>query len=191
MNKKDNIDVDEHELIYMIRQKDDIAIRMLMKAVEGRANQIIARYYSPITRMDKSDYMQIAMVKLLRAIEEYREDRETSFLYYYDRILRHTFMDMKRVSKRSVVTYSMEYAYEKHLMDKQGNYHVSPLQSNEELHNFHMLAARSINELNRKERQIAIMRLQGYSYREISDRLSVSVKKVDNTLRKLRHKKIN
>ena len=42
--------------------------------------------------------------------------------------------------------------------------------------------------LTERERDVARLRMQGYAYREIAGRLQISVKSVDNTLQRVRHK---
>ena len=118
----------DYELLYLIRQKDEMAFAALMHKYEEIADKLIKKYIGACkSGLSEDDYLQLARLKLVQTIDDYREDQEASFYHYFCSV-------------------------------------------------FHNLL----------EKRIVDLRALGYTYRQIADTLQVKVKKVDNTLQKVR-----
>lgn len=188
--KEKQIDENIYELLYMVHQRDDVAIRLMIHYFEEKIHILIRRFYTIHARSDHADYYQLAIWKLVQAVDTFREDRETSFSFYFEKILRHTFTDIQRRSKQSATYYIMD---EQHLdlaiQDNTGYYQAK---QGIDIHQV-FLKKEEMKGVRKKlkplEREILKLRLNGYSYQEIADSLHINKKKVDNTLYKVRYKK--
>lgn len=188
--KEKQIDENIYELLYMVHQRDDVAIRLMIHYFEGKIQILIRRFYTAYSRSDYGDYYQLSIWKMIQAVDTYREDRETSFSFYFEKILRYTFTDIQRRSKLISTYYLMD---EQHLdlalQDNTGYYQATQgidthqvFLKKEEMKQFR-------KNLSILEKDILKLRLEGYSYQEIADSLHINKKKVDNTLYKVRYKK--
>lgn len=184
----DELKYNDYELLYMIRQKDETAFTILINKYENLAWMLIYKYIGTCkTGLLADDYMQMARLKLLQAVDDYREDQESSFCHYFCRIFRNHLIDCYRRRMHDLQPISLDFQIREDdavycLMDfiekPQENFAVS--------YEFaHRLKTQKA-QLKPLEKQIVDLRALGYTYRQIADILNVNIKKVDNTLQKVR-----
>lgn len=180
----------EYELIYMVRQHDDEALRLLMQNYEVSVRCVIAHFNKRKDRIwSWDDYRQEAMIKLLQAIEYYQEDGDASFSSFYVEIFRRFLIDRFR-NKMSYkgICEAQSQSLEVGVYDNEAQYNVldyfavNPCHEHEVHERIHAVK----KELTPLEKRIVDMRVAGYSYAQISSELGIRQKKVDNTLHKVR-----
>lgn len=193
MNKHE---YNDSELLYLIHQKNESALRILIQKYDESIRYLIrdCRKKGGYT-MD--DYYQLAMMKLLFAVEGYRSDKNSSFAHFYTEIVRRTFIDHYRkcnsyngymdafcVSFDSVICEeSTNYTYiDQASMSYHHAYSTNDIDVTE-------LIKECKRRLNKVERNILGLRLLGYTYHQIAEKMNINVKKVDNTVQKLRNRK--
>lgn len=194
MKKEELEEYNDYELLYMIRQKDDYAFAILIKKYEDTILYHIKKYKKKGVYLTE-DYYQLALVKMIKAIQCYREDREASFHHYYNEIIRYAFIDYYRASfayNKYQDMYCLSLDLQVH---EEGGLYTMMDFMNKTDHRENMILELLgyIQEreayLKPVERKIIKLRLLGYSYRQIAKIMNINEKKVDNTIRKLRIKK--
>ena len=181
----------DYELLYLIRQKNEIAFAILMRKYERVARYLIQKYVGEgLSLLLKEDYLQNGRLKLLQAVEDYREDSNSSFYHFYCEIYHNLLIDCYRKSQRRNYAISLDeplYGSDNQyclldIMESSTEYiSVSP-------ESLERIQKRKAN-LNSMEKKIVDLRAVGYTYQQIADLLKINIKKVDNTLQKVRSDK--
>lgn len=188
----------EYELVYMILQGDEHSLQLLLHQYQPKINAIIKQNctYQVMIRHHEGDLHQVAAAALMRAVLEYREKKGISFSTFSGKVIRNAVIDYQRSLYRKDFSLTHEVLHldaaihaegtivlldliESQRVEENGAfsiYRVTMEMQEEELR-------KSISEL---EYQIFCLRREGYSYREIAQRVNVTEKKVENTLMKLR-----
>lgn len=189
-------EMSDNELLYMIRQNNDLAFQYLIQRYHGEIRNCLhshLRYHNRYLDMD--DFYQMALMKLTEAIDEYKNG-QSSFRYYYFNILKNSAIDLIRSlntynAKKDMYTLSLDMKVE----DKSGRYTLIDLIEDsyaiDESHSMSLYhevesAKKGLNEV---ELEIMRLRSMGSSYQQIADELQIPKKKVDNTLHKIRKQK--
>ncbi|MGN0489561.1 MAG: sigma-70 family RNA polymerase sigma factor [Ruminococcus sp.] len=175
---------------------DDMLAALSKKGDEKAFEEITIRYIKLICTIAKEynaygyetqDFVQEGLLAFLIACESYVPDSGSSFKNYAVKCAKNRFKDIikKANSKGTVPTkdivsidsleqekdnlqnvedYVLEREYLKTLMN-----HISSM-------------------LNSSENQVFTMYLQGYSYKDIADKLNLTTKQIDNILQKIKRK---
>ena len=89
----------DYELLYLIRQKDEMAFAALMHKYEEIADKLIKKYIGACkSGLSEDDYLQLARLKLVQTIDDYREDQEASFYHYFCSVFHNLLIDCYRQS---------------------------------------------------------------------------------------------
>lgn len=188
----------DYELLYMIYQKDDESLKLLVEKYEKIMHLFYQNQMSLMYHIRwHIDQYQIGRIVLLKAIEYFRLDKQVTFRHFYLVLLRN---EMKNAVRRNQIDfhtygYSTDFLIyetgEDYLEDawKETNPRMQAdwLVRCEETR-LQILKVESF--LKPIEKKIVRLRLYGYSYNEISRILNVRLKKVDNTLYKVRNYKV-
>ncbi len=178
----------DYELLYLIRQKNEIAFMILMRKYERVARYLIQKYVGEdISLLIKEDYLQNGRLKLLQAVEDYREDSNSSFYHFYCEIYHNLLIDYYRKSQRRNCAISLDepiYGSDSNyclldIMESSADYISVSSESLERIQKRKAI-------LNSMEKKIVDLRALGYTYQQIADLLKINIKKVDNTLQKVR-----
>ena len=103
----------DYELLYLIRQKDEMAFAALMHKYEEIADKLIKKYIGACkSGLSEDDYLQLARLKLVQTIDDYREDQEASFYHYFCSVFHNLLIDCYRQSahERRVLPWIAVYA---------------------------------------------------------------------------------
>lgn len=186
------MEVNDYEIMYMIYQNDETALRMLMDKYHESVRFIIYRYkgYRSVS-WNYDDLIQLAFIKLIDAVYTYREDREASFSSYFLEIFRRAVIDQFRRNKAQRYSYeianlSMDMEVSDNNAQFQGVYvvddHIETLYVNERIQDIKQ-------GLSDVEQAVIDLRMRGYTYQQIAKQLNITKKKVEYTLRKIRNTK--
>ena len=181
----------DNELLYMIHQGDEQALQILFKKYEMRIYIMIYQYIgiNSAEQQDKEEMKQLAYIKLMQTVNSFREEKITSFAYFYQQILKNAFVDYFRNKSRGIYTVSLQELEAKEGDNVYKENETEKVSINQEELQY-LLRKKGI-QLKKIEMKVLHLRLQGYSYQEISSSLNISNRQVEYILRKLRNKKNN
>lgn len=188
----------DYELLYLIYQKDDESLALLMMKYENIMYMFFQSQVSLMYRMKGHvDEYQIGRIVLIKALENYRLDKDASFRHYYLCLLKNEMRNTVRkndiyLRTNLISTEFLIHECEEGYLDGVWRTSAASMQADwiihsEDIKNRILKLEASLSEV---ERKIFRLRIYGYSYQEISHVLNVSIKKVDNTLFKVRNHKV-
>lgn len=189
-------EISDNELLYMIRQNNDLAFQYLVKRYQGEIKNCLHSHLRLNYRyLDMDDFYQMALMKLTEAIDEYKNG-QSSFHYFYFNVLKNTAIDLIRSmntynAKKDMYALSLDMKVE----DRSGRYTLMDIiedsyriEDSNSASLYHEVE-RAKQGLNDVELEIMRLRSMGSSYQQIADELQIPKKKVDNTLHKIRKQK--
>lgn len=178
----------DNELLYMYHQGEETALYLLLMKFEKHITTLIYRCIGryQLKLSEREELMQIACIKLLQAIDTYREDKSTSFSHFYREIIKRAFVDHVRVLRKDASYYTTFREPEIREWDQLylANCYLKTESAKEWQEEFWKM-------ISKRERLILTLRMQGYTYAEIARCLGMSSRQVEYVLRKLRAKKKN
>ena len=190
-------ELNDNELIYMIRQRNEKAFAFLVNKYQVEIRRWLRHILRTYPRyQDQEDFYQIALLKLHESIDDYKAD-QSSFHNYYFKVLKHTTVDMIR----SMNTYSRRQdkymvSLDMHIQEGETNYRLMdmivdeiPAEEDEQEEHIKENVLYTQKRLNPLEVDILSLRTLGYSYDQIAEKLNIPKKRVDNTLCKIRKRK--
>ena len=190
-------ELNDNELIYMIRQRNEKAFAFLVNKYQVEIRRWLRHILRTYPRyQDQEDFYQIALLKLHESIDDYKAD-QSSFHNYYFKVLKHTTVDMIR----SMNTYSRRQdkymvSLDMHIQEGETNYRLMdmivdeiPAEEDEQEEHIKENVLYTQKRLKPLEVDILSLRTLGYSYDQIAEKLNLPKKKVDNTLCKIRKRK--
>ena len=171
--------IEYNELLYMIRQKDEYAYDRLIE----KSKVIVIKVYKdmitkyPFCKLYREDIIQELTILVCELVNSYREDNDCAFPTYLNskNRINNYCVDIDDVVAETTANYytkCVNYGYRydpKVMFDYQST-----------LHKFEDY----YNKLSLMEKEIFMSYLNGASYKEIADKLSISTKTVDNYLQK-------
>lgn len=186
---------EDSEYLYMIHQKDDESLKMLISKYRRILNKVLyeSTFYAKWMN-DYSEVRQIALVILYDAILAFRDDQLSSFQHYYLHILKNQLIDETRKRNRYYDVVSLDTP----IYEDTGVYLKDCIVNTEPRYEADWLIRRQMMELKLEkwyapmdyvEKQVLRLRYYGFSYQEIAAYLHINEKKVDNTIHKIRKRK--
>ena len=158
--------------------------------------RMIHQHSTGMNQRNREELYQLCMIKLAEAIDSYQMDKQSSFATYYMKIVKHVILDYVKKQARyqsHIDEFTMLYGFE--VCDESGHYlregneafpHAKKELQNEQLR---QLLSESKVILKEREYQILAMRMQGYTYKEIAEKMHLSRNTIDYMVRKLRKQK--
>ena len=179
----------DEALIERFRSGDEGAFELLASRYLGLISSAASRYRDISPDIDDGDLVQEGLIALLYACENYDPQRGMSFKNYLIICARHRFMALKRRTERKGSVPAQNIVSIEDEDDTSFDPTViSPselVESKEYIDQLHRIMKERLSGL---EYKVAILHLSGYSYKEIADKLDISVKKVDNAHTRIRQK---
>lgn len=189
----------DNELIYMVIQKSDEALEMLVAKYKKVIWALVHGFnFNFKCNEDKMDLYQQCLIALYDSVYNYREDKEANYGTYIRGCLKKTilaYMRRQRLHKNSIFNKSV--SLDACMSESEFLYGIDLIENNIcEYDPIWMLNFNDINanvkkvlqECKENEALAYNMKLKGYTYKEISDALNISVKKVDNSIQKIKKK---
>ncbi len=164
------------------------ALDLILEKYYPMVVRISSKYYAPWAEFD--DIVQSGLVGLIKAVFYY-EDTRSSFNSYAWRSIEgeiQTFLTYQNRKKNRILSdsYSMD-SFNTDDEDEQSDYFVPSTDTSVLRKTVISLIYEELNKiLKDDETGIFDMWINGYSYKEISDALDVSTKKIDNTVQKVK-----
>ena len=179
----------DEELISEFRSGSDEAFEIIASRYIGLISSASKRYRLSFADADDSDMLQEGMVALLSACRSYDESKGMSFKNYLMTCVENRYRSMMRASsrQRAVPTRNMisleddaEAAFDPTVTSLS-----EMVETKEYINSLHRILKNSLSSL---EYKVAILHLSGYTYKEIAQRLNISLKSVDNAQTRIRQK---
>lgn len=187
--------IEYNELLYMIRQKDEYAYDRLIE----KSKVIVIKVYKdmitkyPFCKLYREDIIQELTILVCELVNSYREDQDCTFPTYLNKCLKNKATELVRTylnSKNRINNYCVDI--DDVVAETTANYYTKCVNYGyrydpkvmfdyqSTLHKFEDY----YNKLSLMEKEIFMSYLNGASYKEIADKLSISTKTVDNYLQK-------
>lgn len=193
-----NQHINDYELLYLIYQKDDESLELLMKKYE---NIMYMFFQSQITLMyhikNYADVYQIGRIVIWKALNTYRLDKDVSFRHYYLFLLKN---EMRNILRKQQAYFQMHVVSSEYLLyECNGSYLDDAWKEPQDWMQADWIIQRDDirsrilkleSYLSEIEKKIFRLRIYGYTYQEIAQVLHIPIKKVDNTLYKVRNHKV-
>ncbi|NUU98648.1 RNA polymerase sigma70 factor [Marinitoga sp. 1154] len=176
-------------LIKLAQSGDKEAMNMIMVKFEPMIKSIASKYYGAWAEFQ--DLVQIGFVGLIQGVYSFDENNKTKFsTFAYLNISSEikSFLTYLNRLKNKVLSdaVSIESMFEDYSEDSDYYFEVP---SETDLYQsvvYNYIFERSIGQMKDLEKNIVKMWLDNNSYDEISDKLNVAKKKVDNTIQKFK-----
>lgn len=177
--------INDYELLYMIHQNDECSLIELMNKYGQKTNCYLSKYYG-LNRAgyEKCDLIQMAKIKLMECVWAFREEKEVAFEVFYFLSLKRLVIDAVRTS-----TGIKETCFDTIYENKEKNQVLYSTVTETSITNQMYIKERANAYLaaqNETEQEIIRLRMLGYRYQEIADRMQIKKKKVEYVLSKCR-----
>lgn len=186
-------EMEDNELLYMIRQKDEVAFSCLEQKYQSEIQACLGHYLKLNHRhQDMEDFYQMALMKLIESVEEYQWNH-SSFHCYYFNVLRNSAIDVLRSmntfnARQDLYTVSLDMIIEDN--DGSHTYMETLGECHAKKDTYESIVYSEFEDLKKglSEMEVEILKLRslGSSYRQIAQDLHISKKKVENTMVKVR-----
>lgn len=177
------------ELLSAFRNGSDDAFETLAARYLGLISSAAKKYRGLSPDADDSDMLQEGMMALLSAARSYDSEGGMSFKNYLMLCVENRYRSLIRSAKRKGAVPPRNIVSIEEEQDAAFDPTVTSLpelvETKEYIGSLHRILKDSLSDL---EYKVAILHLSGYSYREISGRLNISLKSVDNAQTRIRQK---
>ena len=190
----------DEELLYMVRQKDEIALDILISKFSNGFDIMCRNLLKKQGRNDYDDAKQMAMLGFLSAIETYRNDKEASFRYFAKMCAEREVRSMLRKERvKGLYAHHRSISLDQSISEEEGAYLLDFVENtypeynpswSYEYNRLEALCNEEYKSLGDEEKRIFELWSGGMSYKEIAQEVNIKVKTVDNILQKVR-KKLN
>ena len=183
-------DYNDYELVYLVREDSEEAIDIIMEKYEPVIRNMASYYYDnfKFILIDFEDLMQEGRMGLLYAIRNFSECKNALFYSFAILCIKGKMVNQLKhgKAKKNYIDF-VSYSYE----DLFSNSMCCAVDEINELVDFCDLQDKIIlfkNELSFNDSIVFELKLNGFSYKEISELLVLDIKRVDNCLYNIRKK---
>ena len=183
-----------YELLYMARQKDETALQLLIEQFQPIFYKTYYQLKPFWSFLDFDECYQAYLIGLNNALYYYREDKFTKFgNFVYLCTTREIKAVIRRESAKKDSVFFSATSLDKKLNDSDDIYMIDTISdySSDPLRiiKANALEKEAFRLLDKKvDKEILQMRLQGYSYKQISNKIGCTNKTVDNSLQRIKKK---
>ena len=180
----------DEELLRESPRDDDKLIEYILEKYKPLVIKHANRFF--ILGGETQDLIQEGMIGLFRALRDFDEDKNRSFLYFADMCVRRQMYHAieSASAKRHQILNSSVSLYDEDMMEMFGS-ELSPEEMVIEKEEYEGRLKELKESLSDMERSVLLGRLAGLKPSEISEKLGVSQKQVDNAWTRIRKKAAN
>ncbi len=186
-----------YELLYMSRLKDRYAFEALFRQTRGILYNVISQStngYKPLYP-HKDDIFQEASIVILKAVDGYREDRDTAFFTYYLLLARRRVWNICKHYTRKVTKLGDMISLDEMVMEDESLYEAVPQKDsmNDPVYAMDYRSAMErlgilVNGLSESEKDALEAWVTDEPYREGAERRGLSYKAWDGRRLRIRRK---
>lgn len=179
--------LDDNVLVELSKQGNDVATTALIIRYKPLVNMLTRKYF--IYRgVDNDDLVQEATLALVKAVQRHNPEKGSQFKTFAYQCIDNRLRDVVRnnhsinneIFNASVSITELDGSESERLTDKTAIDPIAQAIQNEAVEKLHKLAK---EELPPKQYNVLMLFLEGYSYAEIMEKLSLkNTKQVDNAL---------
>ena len=186
-------ETNDYELLFMIRENDEVAEEVLLNKYYYLIRLIINKYrrIAYIIGIDNKDLMQEALIAFYSAINSYNDLYNTSFNTYLSVCIENKLNNFIRLSNtykermiNNAISLDDDIKEINYLIDKRSD----PLLKIREREDYNTLINNIKKSLTKRSIKILDMYIKGMDYNDIAKELNLSYKNVANTLFRIREK---
>ncbi|MBQ2639584.1 MAG: sigma-70 family RNA polymerase sigma factor [Bacilli bacterium] len=181
--------INDYEILYMIKENDDYAESIIYKKYLPIIKKIASKYTAFIVNRgaDYEDLVQEGIIGLSRAITGYRDDQNAIFYTYaclcIERQINVFCRDLS--SKKNEVLNNCMYSEDVLNMQSSKYQYSNPEEVNlEQLDYQEFIKCKNYFDIDKSS--VFELRYNGFTYKEISNLLDISISTVDGRLSKIR-----
>ena len=188
----------DEELLYMIRQKDEKALDILLKKHDSSIAIMCNELLKKQGRNDYEDARQIARIGFFSAVETYRPDRAASFRYFAKMCAEREVRSMLRKERvKGQYAYHRSVSLDQSINEADGAYLLDFIENpypeynptwNFEYSRLNEAYVKELNKLTEQEQIVFNLWGKGATYKEIAASVNMKTKAVDNLLQRVRKK---
>ncbi len=179
----------DDELVEKFRAGSDDAFEKIASRYLGLISSAAKKYRGITGDADDSDMLQEGMVALLSACRSYDGTKGMSFKNFLMLCVENRYRSLMRSMSRKGTIPARSMISIEDEQDAAFDPTVTSLpelvETKEYIDSLHRILKDSLSDL---EYKVAILHLSGYTYKEISGRLNISLKSVDNAQTRIRQK---
>ncbi len=177
------------------RSGNEEALNLIIQHYEPEVRMIACKYFLP--RSDYEDLIQEGRIAIYRAVLSYNPSLDTPFLHFLRMVIKRKLIDsLRKYTRQKHVNLNNAYSLNNLISESEEESFISLLPSTEDpaatvIANDEALSIiRCINkELSHLERLVfESYFLQGFKQREVSERLGLSPKSLDNAIQRIKRK---
>ena len=165
------IKYNDNELLYLISEKDEVALEIMMNKYEPLIKSMLVRY--KIKSKNFEDFHQECLMTLYNCVNKYREDRKISFNSYLEMSLNYCIQNILKKEK--------SYFYDVVLMEMQDLDYILPVKEEETIEY-------SFEKLSLYEKKVLKYLSEGYTISNISLQLNKESRSIYNTISRIKNK---
>lgn len=191
------MDYNDYELIYMAREQNEDAVKVLTEKYRPLLEKKARDYYvkAKSKGYEYKDFLLETMVAFEEALFSFNPDSSTLFYTFVnicvDRQMNSTLLKVNRIKHKNLnESISLDYNYEddSSIIDFIRDDKNNPENLLFDINNKSVLYNKIICKLTKKEREVLELKINGYNYIEIADVLNRTPKEVSNTLYRIKLK---
>lgn len=165
------IKYNDNELLYLISEKDEVALEIMMNKYEPLIKSMLVRY--KIKSKNFEDFYQECLMTLYNCVNKYSEDRKISFNSYLEMSLNYCIQNILKKEK--------SYFYDVVLMEMQDLDYILPVKEEETIEY-------SFEKLSQYEKKVLKYLSEGYTIPNISLQLNKESRSIYNTISRIKNK---
>lgn len=192
-----NYKIDDSELLYLISEGNEDAKELFYKKYQPTIDVIAKKYFLLVKNsgIELSDLQQEGMLGLTSALNLYSEQKNIKFKTFATRCIEYTIVSFVRDctrNKHKALNFSISIdtttnasgtSIKDLIKDNSNQNPIEIISNNEEIENQKVLPF-----LTEKEREVYLLYIQGFKYREIAALEETTEKAVERTLYRARKK---
>ena len=194
--------MNDEELIELIKTGDKYAIDFLIEKYKDLVNMKVSKYF--MIGAEKEDIIQEGMIGLFKAIQSYNVDKQNSFKTFANLCIERQLITAIKTSNRqkhqplnsylslSTAAYNNEEDENNSSMIEFFDSHTTedPLETLTKKEYYKRVEDAIDKSLSKFEKQVLQRFIKGESYVDIAEKLDSPVKSVDNAIQRIRKKAI-
>ena len=186
---KDELRLSDEELVKEFLSGKDDAFELIASRYLGLISSAAKKYRGMSTDIDNSDLVQEGLIAMLSACRSYSGEGGMSFKNYLMLCVENRYRSLLRSVNRKGAVPSRNIVSIEDEQDTAFDPTVSSLPEMVEMKDHIGMLHRVLKErLSDLEYKVAILHLSGYAYKEIAEKLNISLKQVDNAQTRIRQK---
>ncbi len=186
----------DYELLYMARSHDEWAIETLLNKFRPFVLKTYGQLQPKRYSFELDEALQAANLGLMSAIYYYRDDLQTSFHSFAMICMERQILNSyRKVKLMSSVDYCTANSLDRRVNDEDEMYLADVIADEsqvtaEEAVRLKVSLENIYEQIQDSQRDVDVLRLrlQGYSYLEVAQRLQITKKDVDNSLQRIKKK---